>query len=115
MSVYRHHRCYGGPEEGGWWYTRSQWCGGVPFPTREQAEAWLETAQAEVDRMNREEAPARARAFERLPDSDLEPCPVGGDEGYIPRGWDDGGELEVVIEAAAGEGDNMAEAEPHYE
>lgn len=114
VSIYRHHRCYGGQEEGGWWYDRYELEGSIEFATRDDAEEWLRTAKAEVARINREEAPARWQATARLPDCDEEALPDAG-EGYIPTGWDDGGELWVTVEDKAGEHDDMHEPRPHYE
>lgn len=114
VSIYRHSQCYGGPEEGGWWYDRYELVGSKPFQSRDEATNWLEAARIEVERLNREEAPARARAMASLPDCDAEPLPDAG-EGYIPTGWDDGGELMVMVEDKKGEHDNMLEPRPHYE
>ena len=114
VSIYRSHRCYGGPEEGGWWYTVMVFEGGLPFISREDAEQWLETAKVEIERRNREEAPARARAMAALPDCDAEPLPDAG-EGYIPVGWDDGGKLEILVEDVMGESDTSQNPRPHYE
>lgn len=115
VSVYHRERCYGGPEEGGWWYDRCELQGSKAFASREEAEAWLESAKVEVERIRREEAPARARAMASLPDEDVVPCPANCDEGYIPTGWSDGGETMVVVEDVKGERDNMGEPTPHYE
>ena len=115
VSVYRHHRCYGGPEEGGWWYDRYELEGSIAFATHDEAEAWLEKAKAEIERQNRAEAPARYRAMASLPDEDNEPCPANCPEGYIPRDWDDGGELQILVEDVRGHLDNMNEPTPHYE
>jgi len=113
VSVYRRSQNYGGPEEGGWWYDRNTLEGSIYFPTTEGAEAWLEKAKVEVERENREEAPARYRAMAALPG---EECDTAyHDEGYIPTGWSDGGELWVTIEQVRGECDNSAEPRPHYE
>jgi len=66
-----------------------------------------------VERENREEAPARNRAMASLPG---EECDTAyHDEGYIPTGWSDGGELWVTIEQVRGECDNSAEGRPRYE
>lgn len=113
VSIYRSSRHYGGPEEGGWWYTITTLEGSTPFPTRELAEAFLAQATAHVEQMNRDEAPARARAFAGLPDEDLEPCPADAGEGYIPNGWSDGGELDICVEDKQGERDNSHEPTPH--
>jgi hypothetical protein len=111
VSIYRRERCYGGPEEGGWWYDVVVLEGGVPFPTRMAAERYLETAKAEVGERNREEAPDRVMAMANLPDEESAYYP----EGYIPTGWGDGGELEIVIEHALGSRDNSREGRPRYE
>lgn len=115
VSIYNRSQHYGGPEEGGWWYDRIILAGSLPFQTREAAELWLAVAKAEVQRMNRAAAPARARAHAALPDPDLVPCPAGTGEGFIPNDWSDGGELWITIEETAGQSDNSAEPRPHYE
>lgn len=114
VSVYRTQRCYGGHEEGGWWYDVRAWQGGRRFPSRADAEAYLAQKQAEIDAQNRAEAPSRARAMAALPDCDEEPLPDAG-EGYIPPSWSDGGTLDVVIEEQRAQSDNTHEPRPHYE
>lgn len=111
VSIYRESRCYGGPEEGGWWYSRSEFEGGIPFQTREEAEKWLETAMKEVEAANVKTSPARAMAMANLPDVET----AYHDEGYIPQGWNDGGKLRVIIEDRLGEFDNSNQETPHYE
>jgi len=111
VSIYRRHQCYGGPEEGGWWHTRNILEGSIPFPTEEAAEQWLEEAKRQVEEQNRAEAPDRHRAMASLPDYES----AYYDEGYIPTGWDDGGELWVTIEETAGISDNRNEPIGHYE
>jgi hypothetical protein len=115
LSVYRDSRCYGGPEEGGWWYTIRSLEGYIKCHSKEQAKARLSAVIAEVEKMNKDEAPQRYRAFAALPDEDLEPVPAGCGEGYIPAGWSDGGQLLVVIEDKLGEGDNTNQPKPRYE
>jgi len=114
VSVYSHGQCYGGPEEGGWWYDVVKLVGSRRFPTMEQAKAYLQAMEAEVERGNKEAAPARARAFASLPDNDEEPLPDAG-EGYIPAGWSDGGKLFVQIEEQQGQSDNSDQPRPHYD
>ena len=113
VSIYRVAQHYGGPEEGGWWYYRHQFVGGVPMPNREQAEAFIAQMQRQVDKRNREEAPERHRAMAALPGEDCDTAYHG--EGFIPNGWSDGGELEVRIEETLGSGDTTHEPTPHYE
>ena len=115
VSVYRQSQHFGGPEEGGWWYDRVTLEGSVAFPSREQAEAYLEQAKAFVEQANRDEAPVRARAYASLPDEDETPCPANCPEGYIPTGWSDGGDLIICVEEIRGERDNSREPTPHYE
>lgn len=111
VSIYRRRQFYGGPEEGGWWTTRNTLEGSIPFPTEEEAEAWLEEAKKQVEQQNRSEAPERHRAMSRLPDIET----AYHDEGYIPVGWDDGGELWVTVEEHRGISDNHNEPIGHYE
>lgn len=113
VSVYRRHQSYGGPEEGGWWYNRSEFVGGIPMPNREQAEAFLDGMERQVEEENRKEAPARHRAMASLPGEDQDTAYHS--EGYIPAGWSDGGELYVTIEERLGEGDDMHTPRPRYE
>lgn len=114
VSIYTEDQQYGGPEEGGWWVTRRSLVASRHFPTRELAEAYLAAITAEIERANRAEAPARARAFASLPDPDEEPLPDSG-EGYIPRGFTDGGQMFAIVEDLQGESDNSHEPIGHYE
>lgn len=111
VSLYRREQCYGGPEEGGWWYTRLSLDGSLQFPTREAAEFFLAAAKTLVEFKNKAEAPQRHRAMASLPDIET----AYHDEGYIPAGWSDGGEYWVTIEDRQGESDNSNDGRPHYE
>lgn len=111
LCVYRRHQCYGGPEEGGWWYDRDVLESHIAFPSREVAEKWLEKAKALAEDINRSEAPQRHTAMASLPDIETAYHP----EGFIPRGWGDGGEVWVAIEKTLGASDNSKEPRPHYE
>ena len=51
VSIYHKEQKYGGPEEGGWWHTVYALEGSVPFPTREQAEAYVEHAAQLVNKL----------------------------------------------------------------
>lgn len=111
VSIYRTEQCYGGPEEGGWWYDVTVLDGSVPFASHEAAEEWMEAAKSQVETINAEEQPDRNRAMANLPDIET----AYHDEGYIPQGWGDGGKLWITIEDKAGESDNSREPRPHYE
>jgi hypothetical protein len=60
---------------------------------------------------NRDEAHIRDRAFALLPDEESAYC----SEGYIPKGWSDGGAITILIETILGEQDNSRSPRPHYE
>jgi hypothetical protein len=111
LSVYRKHQCYGGCEEGGWWYDVYQLEGSIPFLTEQDALDVLQVAKDEIEDINKLEAPYRHSSMANLPDEDT----AYHDEGYIPVGWDDGGKLLVTIEKVKGELDNTKEGRPHYE
>ena len=66
VSVYKSNRHYGGPEEGGWFYTRTHLVGSVPFPTRLAAEAYIAAAEAHVAEMQRfENSKFRSSSFSK--------------------------------------------------
>jgi hypothetical protein len=111
VSIYRRCQHFGGPEEGGWWYSRDSLEGSIPFPTKEDAEKWLEEAKRQVEKQNEIDAPKRHRAMANLPDEEN----AYYDEGFIPTGWTDGGELWVTIEEVRGASDDSREPRPHYE
>lgn len=111
VSVYRTQRCYGGPEEGGWWHDRTILEGSIPFASMEAAEEYLAHAERVISEKNADEHPERVAAMANLPDEDT----WSSSEGFIPSGWSDGGELFVHIEDARGSLDNSKEPRPHYE
>lgn len=111
VSIYRCQQCFGGPEEGGWWYNRLILEGSIPFPAKEDAEKWLDEAKKQVEKQNEIEAPDRHKAMENLPDEEN----AYYDEGFIPLGWNDGGELWVTVEEVRGNSDNSRDPRPHYE
>jgi hypothetical protein len=110
ISIYRRIQCYGGPEEGGWWYHRNILQSHIAFPSKKIAETWLEQAESLADQINKKEAPERNKALANLPDIET----AYHDEGYIPQGWNDGGELWVTIEESLGASDTSQEPAPHY-
>jgi hypothetical protein len=111
VSVYRTHQCYGGPEDGGGWHTVKGLGGGILVCNQEGAEAYLDTKQREIEDQNDLELPDRYKAMANLPDHDT----AYHDEGYIPRGWSDGGTQWVAIEETLGQSDNTSDPRPHYE
>ncbi len=114
LSLYLVERAYGGPEEGGWYYDVRVLQGGIPFTSRTEAAKWLEEAEAKAEAQTREEIdPYRARRYEELGDDETvtSSCP----EGYIPRGWSDGGNYRVMIEKSLGDNDTSNQPTPYYE
>lgn len=110
VSIYNKDRCFGGPEEGGWWYDVYTLEGGKPFSTRQAAEDYLKIAEEEIKAENQRTQPDRNRATANLPDEEASGYP----EGYIPTGWSDGGDLLILIENNLGAMDNSNEPPPHY-
>lgn len=110
VSIYHQNQCYGGPEEGGWWYPVLKLEGGTPFPTRKAAEDYIKIAEEEVKADNKSTQPDRNRATANLPDEESASYP----EGYIPTGWSDGGELVILIESELGSRDNSNAPRPTY-
>ena len=112
ISLYRHSRCYGGPEEGGWWYSTYELMGYIPFASIEQAEA----ARTALEEQASIEAAAE-RAAHRLSDEamwarvdrgeDIEDDFCSGEEGDTT--------FVVYTEERLGENDNTNEPPPHWE
>jgi hypothetical protein len=105
LSVYEVARCYGGPEEGGWWYDAWVFQGSVKCATREGAEKIRED-------MLKELKPERnPHAYAALGGDDT--CTSSCPEGYIPRGWSEGIEYQVLIEDRPGQ--RHSTERPRYE
>jgi hypothetical protein len=114
ISVYETTQHYGGPEEGGWWYSRTRFVGYVVCMTLEEAEQKLAEAKELTEQHNRDTQRERNEATAALPDHD---SPYNDTEGYIPLGWTEGGKLHTRIENSSelGKLSNMDEPRPHYE
>lgn len=110
VSLYTRDRRYGGPEEGGWWYDWWTWHGSKKCMSREEAERLRDRLVNWAKGKNEENAPERWRRTAEMPTG---PDPYLDTEGYIPRGWGDGGEYEIVIEDVAGERARDQQV-PHY-
>ncbi len=106
VSVYEVSRCYGGPEEGGWWYDSFSLVNTQPVghmqPAKELKKYLTGTLVAENERRG---PLSSSKGFEKLPE--------GGDE-MTPRGY--AGEatvLEVIIEDVPN--DHGTKEIPQYE
>lgn len=111
VSIYHKDQLFGGHEEGGWWHTVYTLEGSVTFPTREQAEAYVDHAtelveklQAQANKTFRDAFVANHRDDMDYDDSDL--C-----HGDIV----DAGNYFVHIEEKQGELDNSREPIGHWE
>ena len=105
LSVYEVGECYGGPEEGGWWYSAHGYEGSIPCASRAEAELLRERLEAEV---NAEREPFRP-AYAALGEEPSSSYP----EGYIPSGWCAESKYRVLIEDRRGE--HESHGRPHYE
>ena len=107
VNQYEIDRCYGGPEEGGWYYTSGEFieCLAGPFKERRDAENWKqETCPRGI--------PTEYK-MGRGPTDGVGPDGYG-DDNYLMRGgaWGEGS-LEAHIETHYGK--NFPETRPHYE
>ena len=115
VSIYETSRAYGGPEEGGWWYTESHLQNSKKFYDREEAEKFAEALENGIEAQGaNDEDLGSSRGMDTYPD------PSGGDPMYdhsdndIPLGFDGlARNYRVMIEERAGE--NATEGRPHYE
>lgn len=109
LSVYSVERCYGGPEEGGWWYDVRTLEGSEWFATEAEARAVEQELRA---------APALATvrhegAYDALGGDDT--VSSSRPEGYIPTGWSDRTDYHIYVESSPGRHDNSHEPTPRYE
>jgi hypothetical protein len=110
VSVYHKEQLYGGPEEGGWWHTVYQLEGSVAFPSREQAEAYIEHAEQLAEQLqiqaNRQFRDAFVMKYRD--DVDLE-------DDFCTGETIDAGEYLVHVEETQGSLDNSRDVIPHWE
>jgi hypothetical protein len=105
LSVYFVSRCYGGPEEGGWWYDDWNYQGSIRCIDERQAQ----DLKREMEQDPALEPVRNYEAYDALGDESNSSYP----EGYIPTGWNDGGYYKVAIEFTAGI--NATHEAPRYE
>lgn len=111
LSIYTVEQCYGGPEEGGWWFTVRKLDSHIYCDNREQAERLIAETQETLALLNNIHRADQAEAYNVLGDESSSCYP----EGYIPRGWSDGGQYELIVESVLGSQDNSNAPTPHYE
>lgn len=113
LSLYEVEQVYGGPEEGGWWWCSWRWIGGIKCVSRAEAESFVQEAEREAAAQNASAAQTAAAAVLALGDDDTVSSTYP--EGYIPTGWSQGPEVQVIIEGQQGQHDNTGQGRPHYE
>lgn len=111
LSIYVCERCYGGPEEGGWWYDVMKLESTIYCDNWEQADRIVEESKEELERQNVQRRKDYTFAYDQLGDDSTSSYP----EGYIPNGWSDGGEYRLITESILGSCDNSNAPRPHYE
>lgn len=115
VSLYETSRNYGGPEEGGWWYTSYTLDHSEEFNNLEEARAYADKLRDEIKNGGLNDEPlSSSRGLDQYPD------PSGGDPMYdhsdddIPRGFSGSARnYAVIIEDVAGE--HETKETPHYE
>jgi hypothetical protein len=110
LSVYSSEKHFGGPEEGGWWYTVTTLMGSIPMVDHECAEALVGNLTAELETQNRVLERDCNNALANLPDPDIH----GGSDDP-PIGFVGAENLFVHIEDVRGSLDNSRDPAPHYE
>lgn len=115
VSIYETSSNYGGPEEGGWWYTSYHLQSSKKFYDREEAEKFADALRNGVESQGLNNEPlSSSRGLDEYPD------PSGGDPMYdhsdsdIPLGFSGlATNYEVIIEDQAGK--HETKEIPHYE
>lgn len=110
VSIYSKSQAYGGAEEGGWWKTYYKLEGSVAFPTREQAEAYVEEVE-KLAHMQQLQANAEYREYFLNSYRDDQDC----EDDFCIGETCGADEFFVTIEEQQGEMDNCNEPVGHYE
>lgn len=101
VGIYEVERCYGGPEEGGWWYDWYTLSDFVCCSNNATAKKVCEHLRAGIEN----ESLSSCRGFECLPDND---------DNHIPIGFSGSARnIEVFVEEEVGE--SATRERPHYE
>jgi len=115
VSVYETSRNYGGPEEGGWWYTSYSLENSKEFINQTEAEEYAEGLRNRIKGEGLNDEPlSSARGMDTYPD------PSGGDPMYdhsdadIPLGFA-GDPRNYVVRIEEVRGSSETTERPHYE
>ena len=110
LSVYSVTQCYGGPEEGGWWYSFYDLEVTKHFYSWEAAEKAYDSLTEWAEEQTKERKRAATLALANMPEGN---DPYLDTEGYIPRHQVGDEEIYLVVEKERGE--NQTTERPHYE
>ena len=102
VSTYKIDQCYGGPEEGGWWY---DWYTLVDTLNVDNEDVAIPVRQARLGSLEKAKCHAAS-----IPEGN---SPYLDTEGYIPTGFSVETRYDIVIEEQPG--DNSTTERPHYE
>jgi len=115
VGTYQTSRAYGGPEEGGWWYTNYKLMESKAFGTKEEAEAYAEEMRGKLNTIGaNDDDLSSAKGMDGYAD------PSNGDPMYdhsdadIPLGFaGDAVNYDVIVEDVSG--GHETQGRPHYE
>ena len=110
VSIYVVERCYGGAEEGGWWYDWYSLEDSFGYIDENVAHEKAQEVSDILNQRNEDEHDQRVDNTANMPQGD---SPWLDTEGYIPTNWSDGGIRTVVVESE--KGSRMETCRPHYE
>jgi len=112
VNVYDQNEAYGGPEEGGWYYTQGRFLEGVPASSPQQAEEIRERLKAKYSGENDSRRPAGSIMLHdphtEIPD-DWEPTSQADDESHVYY------EGKIVVRIEDRPGKDFPEERPYYE
>lgn len=109
VSVYNVESCYGGPEEGGWWYDYYRLLDSFQLTNQEEADKLWTILSGYCNQKNASEETQRRQNTANMPEGN---SPWLDTEGYIPIGWGDGGKVRVRKETVRGAWTTTER--PHY-
>jgi len=112
VSLYLVEKRYGGPEEGGWWYTAHTYVRNLgKFDKINDAEDFREKMKKTYDDNLHDPAIYATLPEKAPPGIEEERYP----EGYIPTGFSTPDSYDIIIESGAGNLDTSKNPPPHYE
>lgn len=104
VSRYEQVQRYGGPQEGGWWYTVMRHMETMKrFYHRSDAIKHAEKCRQQESEQNLRLKQAYVKHLADMPEGE---SPYNDTEGYIPTGYPCDGEIAFVVEKIPGENDN---------